>query len=323
MRLIQEVNNEKLHKLKGRLICRPLTFGGVILKNILVIMTGGTIVSTDSGNGLEPNTDNFIKKYTDNWNCKVDFICPFNVDSSQISPKNWESIGKLIDEKHCEYNGVLVTHGTDTLAYSSTALSLMLENLNIPVVFTGSQIPLNDVNSDAPGNLEMSRKILLESRLKGVFVAFAGQIMWGDSCSKTKSEDLSAFESINCDYVQLNDVTEVNGDYQFNRLTFKDKVFLLKAFPGIDPKIFKSLYEAGYSRFVIEAFGKGSLPESFAPEIKNIVRMGGKVGIVTQCRYNGSECYKYKAGREMIEAGAFDYGTHTTEYALVHMMLQN
>lgn len=293
------------------------------MKNVLVILTGGTIVSTDSGNGLEPNSDNFIKKYTDQWECDIDFICPLNIDSSQITPKDWVMIGRLIDDNHGKYSGILITHGTDTMAYTSTALSLMFKNLDIPVVLTGSQIPLNEVSSDAPSNLDLARKILLNSQLKGVFVAFAGKVMHGDSCSKVQSDDLEAFQSINCEDVSLDSVTQINGDYEFGYTLHSDHVFLLKAFPGVGGGLLRELHEIGYSRFVIEAYGKGSMPEGFAPEVKNIICTGGKVGIVSQCRYNGSECYKYKAGRDMIDAGAFDYGSRTTEYAVAHMMLCN
>lgn len=291
------------------------------MKKILVIMTGGTIVSTDNGNGLEPNKDNFIKKFTDCWDCSVDFTCPFNVDSSQIQPLHWSVIAKTIDNSRGNYDGVLVTHGTDTLAYTSTALSLMLKNINIPVVLTGSQIPINQANSDAPENLHLASTVLLNGKLTGVFVAFGGKIIRGDCCSKTKSEEFDGFESINCQDVKLTDVTKQKGVYCFNDRIKSNNVFLLKAFPGIDCKILSILKEHGFNRFVIEAYGQGSLPEDFVLEVKEIVEHGGKVGIVTQCRYNGSNCYTYKSSRQLMTAGAHDYKLHTTEYAVVDMII--
>lgn len=290
------------------------------MKKILFIMTGGTIASVNKGNGLEPVEDNFFHPIVEQFHCNVDFEQLFNLDSSQIAPSHWLAIAGLINDKLDDYDGVVITHGTDTMAYTAAGLHFLLRNIPIPVVLTGSQIPLNNAGSDGRSNVELALKTAM-SGLKGVLLAFGGKIMRGFACSKTYSDKVSGFESINEPYVSLMDTDEVKGSFSFHQME-PYKVFLLKAVPGLEPSIIEKIVSFGFQRIVIEGYGKGGLPEEFAPVIHQMVEKGVRVGITSQCTYEGTDCYIYKVGRELLAAGVHDYKTRTTEYAVADMMFR-
>lgn len=283
-------------------------------------MTGGTIASVDNGHGLEPVTDNFFRPIADQVDCDINFITPFNLDSSQVLPSHWVQLAKLVDKERRQYHGIVIAHGTDTMAYTGTALSFMLRNIEIPVVLTGSQIPLSAPYSDGHSNVALALQAA-HSSLRGVLVAFGGRLMRGNACSKTYSDNLIGFESINAPYVELGGTDPVQGAYELN-LDYEDNLFLLKMAPGIKPTFIPELVKLGYRRIVIEAYGKGGVPEAFLAPIRDAVEHGVKIGITTQCTYDGSDCYVYKSGRELLETGVWDYKKHTTEYAVVHMMFR-
>lgn len=291
------------------------------MKRILFVMTGGTIASVDNGAGLEPSNDNFFAPIVSAFNCEIEFINLFNLDSSQIVPSHWEQLAVLVDEKKDSFDGVVITHGTDTMAYTAAGLFFMLKNITIPVVLTGSQIPLASAHSDGRANVTLALGAAL-SGLAGVFVAFGGRVISGACCSKTYSENLVGFESINQPYMILNQtVLPPAKPYRLN-LDYVQNVFLFKMAPGIEPDCLYILAKNGFRRILIEAYGKGGLPASFVPVIRALVEQGIRIGITTQCTYNGSDCYVYKVGRDLLEAGAMDYKQRTTEYAFVDMMFR-
>lgn len=289
-------------------------------KRILFVMTGGTIASVDNGAGLEPGDDNFFQPIVDEQDCQVTFTAPFYLDSSQITPEHWEQLALLVDQQKSNYDGIVITHGTDTMAYTAAALTFYLQGLPLPVILTGSQIPINAAGSDGAANVKLSI-LAAQSDLKGVFVAFDGRIMHGASCSKTYSENKIGFESINVPYVALEEDTAVTSPYRFQRPVTK-KVCLLKIVPTMTPDLFQTILAQGYSRIVLEAYGKGGIPDSFFPAIRTAVQQGVRVGLTTQCAYEGSDCYIYKVGRELLDAGVLDYKKHTTEYAVADMMFR-
>lgn len=291
------------------------------MKNILFIMTGGTIASVDNGQGLEPTDDNFFTPITQQCDCTVQFLSPFNLDSTMVAPKHWAKLATLIDNQHAEVQGVVITHGTDTMAYSATALSFFLKNIDIPVVFTGAQIPLNSPYSDGQENVRLAMEVVVNSQLKGVFVAFGGRVMRGDCCSKIFSDNPIGFESVNEPYVDLKQASVLQGAYQL-QLPESQDVLLLKMAPTLTPTIIKKATKLGYKKILIEAYGKGGIPQEFLASIQSAIESGTRVGIVTQCTYDGSDCYIYKVGRELLTTGVYDYKKHTTEYALVDMMFK-
>nr|5B74_A Chain A, L-asparaginase [Pyrococcus furiosus DSM 3638]5CBP_A Chain A, L-asparaginase [Pyrococcus furiosus DSM 3638] len=165
---------------------------------ILLIGMGGTIASVKGENGYEASLS--VKEVLDIAGIKdcedCDFLDLKNVDSTLIQPEDWVDLAETLYKNVKKYDGIIVTHGTDTLAYTSSMISFMLRNPPIPIVFTGSMIPATEENSDAPLNLQTAIKFAT-SGIRGVYVAFNGKVMLGVRTSKVRTMSRDAFESIN------------------------------------------------------------------------------------------------------------------------------
>ena len=173
------------------------------MKNILIINTGGTFSSQASGHGLAPSItgEEIMSRLgivSEDISVTVEDYC--SLDSANIMPEDWVSLAGRIAECLADYDGFIVIHGTDTLAYTSSMLSFMLQNIHVPVVVTGSQMPLNTPMSDALMNLQCA-VWMAASGVPGVFVAFDRKIMLGCRTSKVRTISFNAFESINCPYI--------------------------------------------------------------------------------------------------------------------------
>ena len=287
------------------------------MKNILVITTGGTIVCTKNENGLKPGNNKILEKCFDNKNINVTFLSLFNIDSSNIDIEKMITLGKCVNENYKKYDGIIITHGTDTMAYTSSVLHIMLKNIAIPIVLTGSQLPLENKNSDAINNINLAVNAAI-SKLKGVFIAFDNKIINGFCVTKTHSTLFSAFESINYPYVNLSDETVVNGDYEFNP-SFSDKVFLLKITPLTNAITIDTIMSLGYKGIVIEGYGLGCIPNSFVLPIKNAIKKNVKIWVTSQSLYDGVNYSVYKVGKDILKAGAIDCGKMTTEFAIAKL----
>ena len=304
------------------------------MKNILIIYTGGTIGMTKTKNGYAPKAGYFksllesIKAlYKDGmpkWNLYE--MLPL-LDSSNMTVNEWNKIGKLIYDKYDEYDGFVILHGTDTMAYTASALSFMLENLSKPVVLTGSQIPLFELRSDGADNIITSLLIASDKRVHEVCLYFGGSLIRGNRSTKYSSDDLIAFQSPN--YPHLAEVgIKINYNTQalIKKTDEKLKLHLLnnipigviKVFPGIQFSIFESMIEK-LKGVVIETFGNGNIPsygESLLPIIRRAFKNGTVVVVCSQCPKGTVSLGTYETSNALKDAGAISGFDLTTEAAV-------
>ena len=170
-------------------------------KHILLLTTGGTIASMPGGEGLEPHRSDVMERELTQLRTYYDIsvrdvMC---LDSSNITPEEWQHIAREIFEHREGFDGIVVSHGTDTMAYTASAVTFMLPDIDVPVVFTGSQLPLRDVLSDGPDNLRTAFAMAATGK-SGVFLAFDRKVMLGCRAVKVRASGFSAFESVNARY---------------------------------------------------------------------------------------------------------------------------
>ena len=301
-------------------------------KKILLLTTGGTIASLAGSDGLEPHRSDVMERELNQlrtyYHITVeDVMC---LDSSNIRPVEWQMLAKRIFEKRMGFDGIVVSHGTDTMAYTASAISFMLPNIDLPVVFTGSQLPLADMLSDGPENLRTAFAMAASGRC-GVFLAFDRKVMLGSRAVKVRAAGFSAFESVNARYAGL--VTNRGlaldeavlphpvGLPQFLPDISKN-VFLLKLTPGISAGIFDALAHMGYRGIVIEAFGLGGVNvlHQGLDGIARAVERGISVVVTTQCLYDSSDLRVYQVGNKLLELGVIQGRDMTSEAAMTKLM---
>ena len=301
-------------------------------KQILLLTTGGTIASAPGGDGLEPQRwqimSHFIDQLREFYDITVrEVMC---LDSSNIRPIEWQQLASYVYEAAPDYDGIVVSHGTDTMAYTASALTFMLPGLSVPVVFTGSQVPLQDPLSDGPDNLRTAFA-MAASGCGGVFVAFDRRIMLGCRAVKVRATGFSAFESINARYVgQVSGhglelrrelLPAVSGTLQLKQELSRD-VFLLKLTPGMNQAIFDALVSMGIRGIVIEAFGLGGvnvLGEGL-DGIEKAVKSGVSVVVTTQCLHDSADLGVYQVGTKLLELGVIQGRDMTSESAVAKLM---
>ena len=304
-------------------------------KKILIISTGGTFNCIQTEEGLKPKFDEAklresIKPVTSE--CELTFENLFSVDSSNIVPKHWKIIADCINKYYKTKDGIVIIHGTDTLAYTSSMLSHMLKGIPIPVVITGSQLSILNPVADALENMRVAI-YMAKNNYPGVFVAFNRKIMLGKCVSKTHSKSFNAFESINCENVaevnafgiQINEKLVPKVDPFFRvKSNYCDKVFLLKLTPGINPDIMDYLIEKNYKGIVIESYGLGGLPDEegndFVGKCKIAIEKGIKIIVLSQCTYDGVDLSVYETGVKTKEMGIINMPSSTKEYAYTRLM---
>ena len=303
------------------------------MKNILLINTGGTFSSRPGDHGLSPELTsgdicNLIGEFDPALSIVAEDYC--SLDSSNITPDDWQRLALRIGEKVGFCDGVVLIHGTDTLAYTSSMLSYMLQNIPVPVVITGSQMPLGVPMSDAADNLRCALQ-MAASGYGGVFVAFDRKIMLGCRTSKVRTVSFNAFESINYPHVgevnafglQLH-LERVQSERPFQvQAAYSDRIAVLKLFPGMDPDIFRFLQEHGYEGLYIEGFGLGGVPflkSDFTAEIRRASQSGLPILVGSQCRYEGSNLNVYETGQRILECGGIPVHDMTYEAVVTKLM---
>ena len=301
-------------------------------KNILLLTTGGTIASKPGGEGLEPQRSDVMERELEQLRTYYritvrDLIC---LDSSNITPEEWQLIARHIYEERAGFDGVVVSHGTDTMAYTASAVTFMLPDMDIPVVFTGSQLPLADMLSDGPENLRTAFAMAASGH-PGVFLAFDRKVMLGCRAVKVRASGFSAFESVNARYAaQVTnrglsvDPSVVPVPKGAPRLadSLSQNVFLLKLTPGLNPAIFDVLAAMGYKGIVIEAFGLGGVNvlHKGLRGIRRAVEDGISVVVTTQCLYDSSDLRVYQVGNQLLDLGVIQGRDMTTEAAMTKLM---
>ena len=301
-------------------------------KHILLLTTGGTIASVEGGQGLEPHRsgvmDRQIQQLRTYYDISVrDVMC---LDSSNILPEQWQQIARVVFQCREQYDGIVISHGTDTMAYTASAVTFMLPGINLPVVFTGSQLPLLDVLSDGPDNLRTAFAMAASGH-PGVFLAFDRKVMRGCRAVKVRASGFSAFESVNASYAALVSNRGLVVDEQIVSMPQKtpqlldaisSQVFLLKLTPGLSPDIFDMLASLGYRGIVVEAFGLGGINVlgSGLEGIRRAVEKGISVVVTTQCLYDSSDLRVYQVGNKLLELGVIQGRDMTTEAAMTKLM---
>ena len=301
-------------------------------KKILLLTTGGTIASLPGGEGLEPQRSSVMERELNQLRTYYDIhvqdvMC---LDSSNITPEEWQVIARHIFAHRQGYDGIVVSHGTDTMAYTASAVTFMLPGIDVPVVFTGSQLPLADMLSDGPENLRTAFA-MAAAGYPGVFLAFDRKVMRGCRAVKVRASGFSAFESVNARYaaqvsnlglvVDTANLPAPNGVPQLKPEIGKE-VFLLKLTPGLNPAIFDMLGAMGYKGIVIEAFGLGGMHvlQRSLRGIRRCVEDGISVVVTTQCLYDSSNLQVYQVGNKLLELGVIQGRDMTTEAAMTKLM---
>jgi len=303
-----------------------------VKKRILLLTTGGTIASLPGEEGLEPRRSEVMERELEQLRTYYeitvrDVMC---LDSSNIRPGEWQRIAGHIFEERDRYDGIVVSHGTDTMAYTASAVTFMLPNISLPVVFTGSQLPLAEILSDGPDNLRTAFAMAASGK-SGVFLAFDRKIMLGCRAVKVRASGFSAFESVNARYAGLVtnrglalDETVLPHPVGLPQLLprISQEVFLLKLTPGISAGIFDVLADMGYRGIVIEAFGLGgvNILGQETEGIRRAVEKGISVVITTQCLYDSSDLRVYQVGNRLLEMGVIQGRDMTSEAAMTKLM---
>ena len=308
------------------------------MKNILLIATGGTIASSQSDNGLTPAVDiNRLVSYVPKINhiCNFDCISIMNVDSSNMSPQLMASIADSIADNYSRYDGFVVTHGTDTMAYTAAGLSYMISNLTKPVILTGSQLPIEADNTDAIHNLYDAFLCACDD-FKGIYIAFNGKLISGTHAMKIRTIGFDAFISVNAPYAALieNGVITRCSDTKSSARSSSDTlpltvdtklcsdIMVLKIFPGMGTDIMDYI-KFHYKGVIIESFGIGGIPNSgsdMIAKIHELIDAGIAVVITTQCLYEGINLNVYEVGRTLAKQDIISGGNMTTEALVMKLM---
>ena len=303
-------------------------------KKILILATGGTIASKKEKEGLIPAMDiEEILKYLPAMAKSYNIITKdlFRLDSSNIQPEEWVLIAQSIHDSYRDYDGIVVTHGTDTMAYTASVLTFMLQNIPIPIVFTGSQLPIANPLTDAIENIKLAIT-MAASNTPGVFLAFNRKVMLGCRSVKTKTTGFDAFESINYPNVAILDssgfiikknlIPETKEEYSY-KADLCSHVFLIKLTPGLNPQIFDKLLELDYKGIVIEAFGIGGLhfiKRDLVSQLESLAKKNIPVIVSSQCLYESSDFSIYQTGKKILEKGVIQSYDMTTEAAVTKLI---
>ncbi len=311
------------------------------MKKILFLTTGGTIACQPTADGLVPALDGAaLVKMVPGLAAVCDITCQslLNLDSSNIEPEHWQILARAIEKYYFDFDGFVIAHGTDTLAYTAAALTWMLQYPRKPIVLTGAQLPITMPYSDAQDNLKHAFAAACD-RVPGVMLVFGDKVIGGNQAKKMYTESRNAFISVNAEpwadiTVQgiqwhshfLQQLQREQAVPQFGFKVFADlepQVALIKIIPGLDPGVLDYYINRGYKGLVLEGFGAGGVPNgehNWLPYLEKAVRAGIKVLCATQCIFEGVNLRKYPIGTWAVRAGARSAGFLTTEAAVTKLM---
>jgi len=253
------------------------------------------------------------------------------LDSSDITFREWNKIAWAIAENYQLYDGFVVLHGTDTMAYSASALSFMLENLSKPVIFTGAQIPLCELRSDGQANLINAMTIAASGRVHEVCLYFNGKLLRGNRSTKLSSDQFSAFESPNAPHladvgIDIHYHAPANFPPSQKTLHFQElkeiPIGVIKVFPGIQFELFSDILTNKLRGVVLETFGAGNIPsygESLIPILKQAAQNGTVITVCSQCMQGAVSLGTYAVSRPLLETGVVNGQDMTTEAAVTKL----
>lgn len=313
--------------------------------SILIIYTGGTIgmVENSETGVLEPFDFDYLQENVPELqhigcNIAVEQFCP-PIDSSAIKPEQWTKVAHMIQDKYDDYDGFVVLHGTDTMAYTASALSFMLKHLSKPVILTGSQLPIGKLRTDGKENLITAIEIAAatlngHARVPEVCIFFENRLMRGNRTSKVSADQFNAFETYNYPAlayagidIKYNDGVITYPCDWAHPLEVKDKmdshVAILKIFPGITPEVVQAILSIpGLKGVVLETFGSGNAPMDkwFLDALSEAVKRDIVIVNVTQCVTGYVDMMRYESGHQLIHTGLLSGYDTTTECAVIKLM---
>ena len=312
--------------------------------NILLIYTGGTIgmVKSADSEALQAFDFGSLSKNIpelDLLDCNIDAVS-LNppIDSSEMNPQHWVEIASIIENHYASYGGFVVLHGSDTMSYTASALSFMLENLSKPVILTGSQLPIGDLRTDAKENLITAVQLASLQQNKTPVISEVGlyfeyKLYRGNRTTKINADHFEAFTSYNFPPLVTSGVQLVvqhqllwkpskSMSLKVNK-TLDNNVGIIKLFPGITPAFFDHLTAfKNLKGLVIETYGSGNATTSlwFLNMLKNIIERGIHVVNVTQCIGGRVTMGHYKTSQALLDVGVISGKDITTEAAITKMM---
>lgn len=311
---------------------------------VLIIYTGGTIGMINdpkSGHLISFDFKHMYHHIPELERLNIDLTTisfEYPVDSSEMHPNRWADIAQIVYDNYALYDGFVILHGSDTMAYTASGLSFMLQGLKKPVILTGSQLPIGTIRTDGKENLITAIEIAAskdesgESIVQEVAVYFEYSLYRGNRSSKVSANQFEAFSSPN--YAELA-IAGVNIQFNNERLLrsdlselklfthFDNHVALLKIFPGFSANVYKSIFDFQQVKgIIIETFGAGNAPSdvSFRELITNYINEGGIVLNITQCSSGSVEQGKYETSSFFSKIGVISGSDMTTEAALAKMM---
>lgn len=304
------------------------------LPKILLITTGGTITMIrEEEGGLAPchNTE-ILSTYVPELNliAKFDILPVIDVDSSNIQPEFWSKLAQIIYDRMPNYDGIVVTHGTDTMAYTAAALSFMIQELPKPIVITGAQVPLLDIGSDGRINLINAFRVATLD-IAEVVIVFGSEIIRGTRAKKLSAFDIQAFTTVNEFPLGTIGLTiKLHGNYHKRskrkpllQNSLDPNVAKISVYPGLKPEIIEYLAST-HNGIVIEGYGAGNIPtegnSSLCNSIAQATSKNIPVVICTQCIVGSTELELYNVGRAALKAGAIPAMDMTPETTLVKLM---
>lgn len=306
---------------------------------VLIVYTGGTIGMVQDDNGsLHPFAlDRIYDAVPQLKNCSygIDSVTLDNIiDSSNMTPSMWVNIAEIIERAYDNYDGFVVLHGTDTMAYTASALSFMFKNLAKPIILTGSQLPLGMLRSDGRENIICALEIASgrQAVIPEVCIFFENHLYRGNRSTKLSAENFDAFETYN--YPSLA-IAGINISFRENlflpmpteplqvRKRFDTRVAILKLFPGIGPEVVGAvLGTPGLQAVIIETYGSGNAPTDtwFITAIEEAIKRGIIVLNVTQCKAGAVKMRQYAVSCDLDRIGVIGAGDITIEAAVTKLM---
>ena len=307
------------------------------MKKIFIVATGGTISCVKTKEGLVPalTFDQMIDLVDmPKGEYEIEGVQLMNIDSGNIQIQHWGMIAEQIRCNYDKYDGFVITHGTDTLAYTSAALSYLIQGAAKPIVITGSQLPIGSMNTDGISNLRNSI-LMAGKQLGGVFVVFDDKVIIGNRTKKVKTTSYDAFVSLNSP-----DVAQIaHGKFVWNKWVaaalqrksqtkfytkLSERVSSVKLVPGLDVKVLEYV-AAMYDAVVIEAYGAGTLPNTegndYYETVKKISQSGCLIVIASQALSEGTHMGVYELSNKFVSIpNVIEGGILSVECALTKMM---
>ncbi len=302
------------------------------MKKILLIATGGTIASQLGTEGLIPGmqADQLLKNVPEVFEfCIPHAVQIFNIDSTNVTPQHWIKLAKTIQENYDAYDGFVVCHGTDTMSYTAAMISYMVQHSPKPIVFTGSQKPIDKEDTDARVNLRDSFLYAASDAASDVVIVFQGNVIAGTRAKKIRTKSFNAFTSVDFPNLAvirdgriIQYITTPKQEKPEFFLELDEKVALLTLTPGVKGEILNAYFQY-HDAVVLSGYGTGGIPEGeyygFYEVIESWERKGKTLVVTTQVQQEGSDMNVYRVGRglknrfELLESYSMTYESIITK----------